>query len=153
MLSCDLFWRRGEEPVPLLCCSLLCCQSHRVPRTNRTLMSMTTRESTETKLSCAPISQLMQHPHLGSLAGRPFRWIVIPSNTFFLLPEHTAGIVTVSVLQSEGSLGLQGVMGHHALFWVSATEGHNLAQTRKSESKCSRHSADGTLCFAPGQCC
>lgn len=49
---------------------------------------MTSREPAETKLSYAPVSQFKQHPHHGSLAGKPFRWVVIASNTFFLLLEH-----------------------------------------------------------------
>lgn len=142
--------RRGVWTPPVLFPALL---SHMVPRSNRTLKSVTTRESAETKLSCAPVSQLKQHPHPASLTGRPFRWIVITFNTLFLLLEHTAGMVTVQVLQSFLQAAGLHVMGHHALFWVTAAEGHSPAQTRNSNSKCSRRSGEGTLCFALGQCC
>lgn len=62
------------------------------------------------------------------LAGRPFRWILMTSNTFSLFLERTAGVVTVLVLQGEAPSGCRAPCeGHHALFWVSAAEGHGPA--------------------------
>lgn len=155
LLSCDLFWRRAEEPQSLLCCFLLCCRSHTVPRTSRTLMPMTTRESADTKLSCAPVSQLNQHPHLGILAGRSFRWIVITSNTFFLLLEHAAGMVTLLVLQGEASFRLQG-----SKWWdtMSCSGSVLLKDTAWLKQEILRPSSAGTVgmghcVFALGRCC
>lgn len=153
LLSCDLFWRRGEEPEPLLCCSQLCCQWHKVPRTKRTRMPMKSRELAETKLSCTSFPVKAASP-----PWQPGRETIQVHCNYIkhllLAPGTYCRDSDCVVLQSAASFRLQVPCdGHHALFWVRAAEGHSPAQTRNSKSKCSRHSGNGTLCFALGQCC